>query len=116
MSKKRALTYFVTIFLLIAFVSACNMPSASKETEDVSGLVHTVAAQTVEAQLTSDAAISGGQGSDPNNLPEDPGEGQSPSITPSQTESLESNRNADPALYRYPGSIPNEYTYPLRPY
>ena len=56
MSIKRALIYCVIIFLLVVFVSACNMPSATKETQDTSGLIHTVAAQTVEAQLTSDAA------------------------------------------------------------
>jgi hypothetical protein len=52
----------VALALLILILSACNLPSSDGPTQDTSGLIHTIAAQTVEAQMTLDAQ-SGGQGS-----------------------------------------------------
>lgn len=44
--------YFLFMFLLLC---ACNMPGRNEPTQDTTGIIHTVAAQTVEAQLTLSA-------------------------------------------------------------
>ena len=46
------------LVLCVLTLSACNLPSSKTETPDSAGLIHTIAAQTVEAQLTQDAISS----------------------------------------------------------
>jgi hypothetical protein len=46
----------LTLFVLL--LNACNYPSSGRSTQDTTGLIHTIAAQTVEAQMTLDAASS----------------------------------------------------------
>jgi hypothetical protein len=50
----------VILILITLVLSACNLPSVKKTPPDSAGLIHTIAAQTVEAQLTLEAA--GNQG------------------------------------------------------
>ncbi len=74
----------VAVLLLITLVlSACNLPSAKTPTPDNTGLIHTIAAQTVEAQLTLEAA--GNQGSQ-NGDSQQPGDQQDTGSLATQTE------------------------------
>jgi hypothetical protein len=57
MSKKQALLLIFSFTLFVFLLSACNMPSANAPTPVNPGLIHTIAAQTVEAQMTLDAAL-----------------------------------------------------------
>lgn len=52
------------MILIVLALSACNMPSNKNPTPDSAGLIHTIAAQTVEAQMTLDAGSQGGQSGD----------------------------------------------------
>ncbi len=53
----------LTLLALLIMLSGCNMPEKAAPTEQASGLIHTVAAQTVAAQMTQ--AASGGQQATP---------------------------------------------------
>ncbi|MBC8497139.1 MAG: hypothetical protein H8D37_05710 [Chloroflexi bacterium] len=53
--KSPMLIVFSTV-LILAILSGCNMPSKAVPTEEPSGLIHTVAAQTVAAQMTQSAS------------------------------------------------------------
>ncbi len=77
------------LVLSILILGACNMPRATESPADDPGLIHTIAAQTVEAQMTQDA-LNNGQNTDPNGQPQDGGnsQGQSPSETPAPTQQL----------------------------
>ena len=44
------------MFFIVVLLSACNMPSSRSSTQEAPGLINTIAAQTVEAQMTSDAS------------------------------------------------------------
>jgi len=112
MSKKRVPIFYIIIFLLIVFLSACNMPSTSKETQDTSGLIHTVAAKTVKAQLTSDAAESGEPSTDPDNSQDGSVEELSPSATPSQTEALSPTETPFPTPSDTPAPSPTNTPIP----
>jgi hypothetical protein len=64
-------------------LSACNLPSAKTPTPDSAGLIHTIAAQTVEAQMTLDSSgMQGGQSGDS----QQPGDQQDPGGLATQTE------------------------------
>ncbi|MBC8508232.1 MAG: hypothetical protein H8D34_25525, partial [Chloroflexi bacterium] len=52
--KFQILVVLSAILLLVLF-SGCNMPSKVIPTEEPSGMIHTVAAQTVAAQMTNAA-------------------------------------------------------------
>lgn len=58
MDKKKTIYTLASIFIIAMIaLSACNMPSQTKATTEVQpGLVNTIAAQTVQAQLTLSAA------------------------------------------------------------
>jgi hypothetical protein len=55
MLKNRYILLIGYILFLFLLFSACNMPGRNKPTQDTSGLIHTIAAMTVEAQLTLSA-------------------------------------------------------------
>ncbi len=71
----------LTLFMLL--LSGCNFPSSSRSTQDTTGLIHTIAAQTVEAQLTLDA---GGSDLQPGDDQPGTGDQQDTSLTPTWTE------------------------------
>jgi hypothetical protein len=75
----------VAILVILIFTGACNYPRSGVSTQDASGLIHTIAAQTVEAQMTLDAASSGGDsgtGDDQGGT----GDQQGTSLTPTSTD------------------------------
>jgi len=72
----RKTTVILVIFLLL--LSACNMPSNTTPTQQDFGLIHTIAAQTVEAQMTQ--AASGEQPPPPAQPTQSP-EQQEPTLT-----------------------------------
>ena len=76
----------VLAFLLLT-LSACNLPSAKTPTPDSAGLIHTIAAQTVEAQLTQEAA-SGGQGGQTEGSQQEPGSQPDSALTATQADTL----------------------------
>jgi len=85
----------VTILILgFLFLTACNMPRPTPTSQEDPGLIHTIAAQTVEAQLTREA-----EGQQPGDgLPQsEPGQSESPTttLTPSPT-SLPTNTQPPP--------------------
>jgi len=84
MSGHRIRRFWFTVILFLAMLvpGACNMPSKATPTQDNPGLIHTIAAQTIEAQLTQDAAS--GQPADPGQANQGPGQ-EAPSQTPSLT-------------------------------
>lgn len=61
MFKKQSCFFVVLFSLAILLLTSCNMPGKKEPTQDTSGLIHTLAAQTVEAQLTLDAEINNQQ-------------------------------------------------------
>jgi hypothetical protein len=63
------------------------MPSVSEPTQDDPGLIHTIAAQTVEAQLTLDAAPKD-QDQQPEDTQDGPEDQQDPSLDPTLTDTL----------------------------
>ena len=77
--------------LLLVLFSGCNMPTKSIATEESSGMIHTVAAQTVAAQMTkaaSDAQDAGVQDPVGDQQPPQDEQGQAPaqpSATPTPT-------------------------------
>lgn len=71
------------LILITLVLGACNLPSVKTPTPDSAGLIHTIAAQTVEAQLTLEAA--GNQGGQ-NNDSQQPGGQQDPGGLTTQTE------------------------------
>lgn len=85
MAKKRISLFLISLALVALLLSSCNMPGKNEPTQDSSGLIHTIAAQTVEAQLTLDAVMRGQQTQTPQDVQEEP---LAPSITPLPTESL----------------------------
>ena len=52
---KSKLQVVLGIVLLLMLISGCNMPSKAIASEEPSGMIHTVAAQTVAAQMTNAA-------------------------------------------------------------
>lgn len=74
------------LILLILLLGACNLPSKDTPTQDAAGLIHTIAAQTVEAQMTLDAA--GGQNGSPGDSQTDPGGQQDQAQTATPTDML----------------------------
>lgn len=76
MSRKWLLS--MVLIAMIAILGACNMPGKAVPTEQSVGMIHTVAAQTVAAQLTNSAlgAQSSQQGQQP--APQDQGQAQAP--------------------------------------
>jgi hypothetical protein len=81
----------IVIFVLLP-LSACNLPTSSESTQDTSGMIHTIAAQTVEAQMTLDAVGGdsqagegqGDQGDQPD-TPVDPTQTVAPAATNTQS-------------------------------
>jgi hypothetical protein len=56
MRKNKSLFLMFGVILVLALVQlACNMPDNDPPTQESPGLIHTIAAQTVEAQLTQQA-------------------------------------------------------------
>jgi hypothetical protein len=75
--------YRIPLLLLgILALTACNLPRPTATGEDP-GLIHTIAAMTVEAQLTLDAAIE--QPGDPGNQQPEPGQPEAPTATLTST-------------------------------
>lgn len=57
MKKNKPFIIIFGLILVVAMVQlACNLPEDDTPTEDSPGLIHTIAAQTVEAQLTEQAS------------------------------------------------------------
>ncbi|MBU1661015.1 MAG: hypothetical protein KKD28_06035 [Chloroflexi bacterium] len=56
MSTHQSRKINVILVLFILLLSACNMPSDTAPTQQDTGLIHTIAAQTVEAQMTQAAS------------------------------------------------------------
>ncbi len=52
---KLKMLVLIGVVLLLVLLSGCNMPIKSVPTEEPSGMIHTVAAQTVAAQMTQSA-------------------------------------------------------------
>lgn len=93
----------VALALLILLLSACNLPSSGGPTQDTSGLIHTIAAETVEAQLTLDAA-SGGQDSQNGDTQGDTGDQQDSSLTATLTETPAAAATQPPLATNTPAS------------
>ena len=71
--------------LFLLGLSACNLPSSKTETPDSAGLIHTIAAQTVEAQFTQEA-VSGSSG-ESGESQQQPGEQENTELTATQDSS-----------------------------
>jgi hypothetical protein len=74
----RTLRNIALALTLIFLLGACNMPSSKAPTQDEPGLIHTIAAQTVEAQMTQSASGNETATTQPT---QDPGQGV-PTQTP----------------------------------
>ena len=84
----------VVLIILIMILSACNLPSAKTPTPDSAGLIHTIAAQTVEAQMTLDSSgMQGGQSGDS----QQPGDQQDPGGLATQTETPFPSQTQEPS-------------------
>ena len=96
----------VVSVLVVLLLSACNLPSAGGPTQDTSGLIHTIAAQTVEVQLTLDAASSG-QDSQTGDSQGGTGDQQDSSLTATLTETSTPVNTQSPPSTNTPASTPS---------
>jgi hypothetical protein len=107
MSGKQKFTFFVSIILAL-MLGSCNMPGRNEPTQDTSGLIHTIAAQTVEAQLTQDAEMNEDE---PQPTQDDQQEQIQPSITPSPIEEIPPTETSLPTQTNTP--LPSSTNTPI---
>ena len=108
MTGKRT-QHLITFLILVVFLNACNMPGKTEATQDNSGLIHTIAAKTVKAQLTLDAEIRNQMLDTPQNGED---EEKQPTITPSPTEGILPTDTFEPELTDTPKPSPTNTPIP----
>ena len=107
--KTSSVKLIIILSLFIFLVSACNMPRGETPTPDSVALINTIAAQTVEAQLTQ-FALQGGepaQTQEPaQGEPQQPTSSPTPSNTPTPTDTQPPPPTVTPYISPTPTPIP----------
>jgi len=76
MIKQRLVPLLITLALSVVVLVACNMPTASTPESEDPDKLYTIAAQTVEAQMTQSAASQEQPNEQPSTQPPDPDDEQ----------------------------------------
>lgn len=98
---KKIRPMIVVALVPLLLLSGCNLPRAAAPTQPEPGLIYTVAAQTVEAELTRVAAGEGAQPTQPQTT-QAPGEGQQPTPAATNTPAMPLPTNTVPPITQAP--------------